>query len=80
MARFNFEGKNLPAGAASAAERYAEELQKNGGKLLLSGVSERVRRQLIDTETTDTIAEDDIFLVTPVIGESSRAALETARV
>lgn len=62
-----------------AAERYAQELQKNGGKLLLCGVSERVRRQLIDTETPETIAVEDIFMATTVIGESTRTAVRAAQ-
>jgi SulP family sulfate permease len=61
-----------------ATERYAEQLQANGGKLLLSGVSDRVREQLIVTETTDTISEDAIYMATAVIGESTRAALAAA--
>ena len=60
-----------------SAERYAEELQKNGGKLLLSGVSEKVKQQLIVTETTDTISEEDFFMATEVLGESTRAAMNS---
>ncbi len=62
-----------------AAERYAAELQANGGKLLMSGLTEKVKQQLIITETTDTISEDDLFMATEVIGESTRAAMEAAR-
>ena len=61
-----------------AAERYAAQLQANGGKLLMSGVTERVREQLIVTETTETISEDDLYMATNVIGESTRAAIEAA--
>jgi SulP family sulfate permease len=61
-----------------ATERYAEQLQANGGKLLLSGVSDRVREQLIVTETTDTISEDAIYMATAVIGESTRTAIAAA--
>jgi SulP family sulfate permease len=61
-----------------AAERYAAQLQANGGKLLMSGVTERVREQLIVTETTETISEDDLYMATDVIGESTRAAIEAA--
>jgi SulP family sulfate permease len=62
-----------------SAERYAEQLKKNGGKLLLSGVSEKVKNQLIVTETTETISEEDFFMATEVIGESTRAAIAAAR-
>ena len=61
-----------------AAERYAAQLQANGGKLLMSGVTERVREQLIVTETTETISEEDLYMATDVIGESTRAAIEAA--
>ena len=62
-----------------SAERYAAELQANGGKLLLSGVTEKVKQQLIITETTETISEEDYFMATEVIGESTRAAMQAAR-
>ncbi len=62
-----------------AAERYAQTLQANGGKLLMSGVSEKVKQQLVITETTETIAEEDLYMATPVIGESTRAALDAAQ-
>jgi SulP family sulfate permease len=61
-----------------AAERYAAQLQANGGKLLLSGVTERVREQLVVTETTETISEEDLYMATDVIGESTRAAIDAA--
>jgi SulP family sulfate permease len=60
-------------------EHYAQKLQANGGKLMLSGVSERIWQQLVDTETTDTIPEEDIFRVTNKLGASTRRAIETAR-
>jgi SulP family sulfate permease len=60
-------------------ERYAQRLQENGGRLLLSGVSEGVKRRLDRTETTETIPEEDIFLADPVQGASTRKALQVAR-
>jgi SulP family sulfate permease len=59
-------------------ERYAGELRANGGRLMLSGVHEKVRDQLYRTETTEDVPEDAIFLATPTVGESTRAALATA--
>jgi len=59
-------------------ERYAGELRANGGRLMLSGVHEKVRDQLYRTETTEDIPEDAIFLATPTVGESTMAALATA--
>jgi len=59
-------------------ERYAQKLQSNGGKLILSGVSEKVKEQLDKTETTETIPEEDIFMATNKLGESTKAAIEAA--
>ena len=59
-------------------ERYAQKLQANGGKLILSGVNERVKAQLERTETTETIPEEDIFMATNKLGDSTRAAIEAA--
>lgn len=61
-------------------ERYAQRLQENGGRLLLSGVSEGVKRRLDRTETTETIPEEDIFLADSAQGSSTRRALQAARV
>jgi len=61
-----------------AAERYARELAANGGKLMLSGVTQDVMAQLLRTETHETLPLEDIFLATPVIGESTRAAVAAA--
>ncbi len=63
-----------------AAERYMEQLQANGGTLMISGLTDNVRRQLRVTETTDTIPEAHLFMATPVIGESTRAAYDAALV
>lgn len=43
-------------------ERYALKLGENGGKLMLTGVHERVLEQIEKTETTEAIAREDIFL------------------
>jgi len=59
-------------------ERYAQKLQANGGKLILSGVSEKVKEQLDKTETTETIPDNDIFMATNKLGESTKAAIEAA--
>jgi SulP family sulfate permease len=59
-------------------ERYAEKLQANGGKIILSGVSEKVKLQLDRTETTETIPEKDIFMATNILGASTRAAIQAA--
>ena len=59
-------------------ERYANKLQVNGGKLILSGVSAHVKAQLDRTETTETISEADIFLSSGRLGASTKAAIEAA--
>jgi SulP family sulfate permease len=59
-------------------ERYAQKLQANGGKLILSGVNERVKAQLESTETTETIPDEDIFMATNKLGASTKAAIQAA--
>jgi len=59
-------------------ERYAQKLQENGGKLILSGVSEKVKEQLDRTETTDTIPEADIFMASNKLGASTKEAIKAA--
>jgi SulP family sulfate permease len=60
-------------------ERYASELRANGGRLMLSGVHPKVKDQLQRTETTEDIPEEIIFMATPVLGESTKAALAAAQ-
>lgn len=43
-------------------ERYALKLRVHGSKLMLTGVHKRVLEQIEKTETTESIARDDIFL------------------
>ena len=59
-------------------ERYAGELRANGGKLMLSGVSQNVLAQLLRTETTESIPEGIIFMATDTLGESTKDALTAA--
>lgn len=60
-------------------ERYASRLQANGGKLILSGVSQNVWEQLDRTETFETIPETDIFIVDEILGNSTRKATTAAK-
>jgi SulP family sulfate permease len=62
-----------------AAERYAAQLRANGGKLMMSGVTDKVREQLLVTETTDDIPAEDLFMATEVLGESTLAAMAAAQ-
>jgi SulP family sulfate permease len=60
-------------------ERYAGKLQENGGKPLLSGVSEGVNYRLERTETTETVPDADIFLAEDRLGNSTQKALAAAK-
>jgi len=60
-------------------ERYAQQLQVTGGKLMLSGIHTRVLEQLEKTETTETINADDIFLAEELLGSSTVRALDAAQ-
>lgn len=60
-------------------ERYADRIQANGGKLMLVGVSEKVKLQLDRTETTDTIPDEDIFLANDTLGSATNDAWAAAR-
>ena len=51
-------------------EHYAQQMQ--------AGVSDQVMAQLRKTETTDTIAEGDIFLETATLGQATQAATAAA--
>ena len=61
-------------------EHYEAQLKACGGKLMLAGVSPRVKEQLDVTETTrDVLGNEDIFLATENIGEATKLALEAAQ-
>jgi SulP family sulfate permease len=61
-------------------ERYNEQLEASGGKLILAGVSEHTRKQLDKTETTDELlGEEDIFEATEILGESFQLAYQAAQ-
>jgi SulP family sulfate permease len=60
-------------------ERYAQNLQANGGKLYLTGVHPRVVEQLELTETTETIPEEAIYLAEDKLGASTQDAYQSAR-
>ena len=59
-------------------ERYAQKLQATGGKIILSGVTEKVKEQLDRTETTETIPDGDIFMASNKLGTSTKAAIQAA--
>ena len=59
-------------------ERYAGRIQGNGGKIMLSGVSQKVWEQLQRTETFETIAEEDVFKTEATLGGSTKRAMIAA--
>jgi SulP family sulfate permease len=61
-------------------EYYDAQLKASGGKLILAGVSPRVKERLDLTETTqDVLGEENVFLATENIAESTLAALKAAQ-
>lgn len=70
---------NIGSTFINVIERYAQQLQNNGGKLILAGVSQKVKEQLDITETTETIGGENILLHSAVLGESIQEALQIAQ-
>lgn len=60
-------------------ERYAGRLHANGGKLMLSGVSQHIWDQLERTETFETIPESDVFLANEILGNATQQAAAAAK-
>ena len=60
-------------------ERYAGRLQANGGKLVLSGISQNVWEQLERTETFEAIPEVDVFMADDTLGNATRQAASAAK-
>jgi len=59
-------------------ERYAEAVQQNGGKLMLSGVSPTVYDQLERTGALEVIGGENVYKETPIVGESTEYARREA--
>ena len=57
-------------------DRYETTLTHNGGKLLLSGVSDPVYAQLGRTHMWDRLGEGNIYRETSYLGESTKRAYE----
>ena len=55
-------------------ERYARTLRKNGGKLMLVGVSQPVYEQLRRTGMLAELEEENVYLATRFLGESALQA------
>jgi len=59
-------------------ERYSAALQKNGGKLMFSGVSENVYDQLEKTEMIELLGEENVYPDSSKLLYSSKLALKDA--
>ena len=60
-------------------ERYAPQVQKVGGKVMLAGVGERMMKQLQATNTPhEVVGEENVFVATDNLTESTRAAIAAA--
>jgi SulP family sulfate permease len=59
--------------------RYATTLQANGGRLMLTGVSPRLRYQLERTETLALIGPENVFMEQAQLGITMNEALSAAR-
>jgi sulfate permease, SulP family len=59
-------------------DRYARTLQRNGGKLMLAGVSTGVIAQLERTGLLQLIGKDNVFVEQAQFGKAANEALEAA--
>lgn len=59
----------------SVIQRYGGLLRKNGGKLMLVGVSQPVYDQLRRTGMLAELGEENVYLATRVMGEAAQQAL-----
>lgn len=60
-------------------EKYAAQLQAQGGKLLLAGVSEKVKGQLERTDTTEKVlGPDSVFIASTTIAAVAQPAMQAA--
>jgi SulP family sulfate permease len=60
-------------------ERYSQQLKDHSGKLMVAGVSPKVKRQLDRTDTTSIIlGKENVFVSTTTLRESTLAAYEAA--
>ena len=71
--------EDIGSTVSGVLRRYAQALQANNGKLILSGVAPELRSQFQRTGMLDILGQENIFLATPVLGEAGNAALRAAR-
>jgi SulP family sulfate permease len=58
--------------------RYTQQLQAQGNKIMLVGISQNVYEQLERTDLLDLIGEKNIYLSQPIFGKALRRALSDA--
>ena len=69
---------NIGSTFIEVLQRYSSALSKNGGKLMLSGVSENVYDQLFKTEMIELLGEQNIYPESSKLLYSSKQALKAA--
>jgi SulP family sulfate permease len=61
-------------------ERYSQQVKAVDGRLMVAGISKKVKGQLYRTETTsDLLGPENVFVATTNLGASTRAALAAAQ-
>ena len=61
-------------------ERYSQQIQRAGGRLMVAGVNRKVKGQLDRTEATaEILGPENVFVATETLGSSTRAALAAAQ-
>ena len=61
-------------------DNYDEELRAVNGRLILTGINPRIKQQLDVTETIqDSLGEEDVFLASTYLGESTQEAMRVAQ-
>ena len=59
-------------------DRYTQELERNGGKLVLAGVGNHVYQQLEATGLLEKLGEEWVYSATDIVTESLRRAIAEA--
>ncbi len=77
----NLRGKSeIGSTFVNVLQRYSEQLGRRQGKLMLVGVDPAVRDQLAKTGLLATLGDENVFTVTPQLGEALNRAVVAANV
>ncbi len=72
--------EGIGSSLTSVLERYSQQLQAHGGKLMVAGINKKVKGQLDRTDTTsEFLGQENVFVSTSNLGESTRAAIREAQ-